>query len=201
MQDWLIQITNLHPILTYGIIIFISFVEGPLLGMVCGLLIRLGDFHFIPVYIALMVGDLIGDTFWYIVGYHFAGPFLNRFGDYFSITEEGVATVERIFHKHQDWILLLSKVTMGFGFALVTLVTAGIVKIPFKRYIAMNAIGQFVWTGIIVSIGYTIGGAYESVGSIFSKVSVLVLIVVFFFALLGFSKYVKGQMVKNLPEA
>ena len=201
MQDWLIQITNAHPILTYGIIIFVAFVEGPLLGMICGLLIRLGDFHFIPIYFALMIGDLIGDTFWYIIGYRFAGPFLSRFGEYFSITEEGVAAVEKIFHKHQDWILLLSKVTMGLGFALVTLVTAGIVKIPFRRYIAMNVIGQFVWTGIIISIGYGLGNAYVGVSSVLAKISILAMIVVAFAILLGFSKYVRSRIVKNLPEA
>lgn len=197
MQDWIIQITNAHPILTYAVIIFVAFVEGPLLGMICGLLIRLGDFHFIPIYFALMVGDLIGDTFWYIVGYYFAGPFLSRFGNYFSITEEGIATVERIFRKHRDSILLVSKMTMGFGFALVTLVTAGIVKIPFRRYIAMNIIGQFVWTGIIIGIGYGLGDAYTNVSSVIGKISVLASIIVLFAALLGFGKYLRTRFAAH----
>ena len=194
MQDWLIHITNAHPILTYGIIIFVAFVEGPLLGMICGLLIRLGDFHFIPIYFALMAGDLIGDTFWYIIGYHFAGPFLSRFGEYFSITEEGVAAVEKIFHKHQDWILLLSKVTMGLGFALVTLVTAGIVKIPFKRYIFLNFIGQFFWTAFLLVVGYFLGDLYIRINGVLGGLFVAAIIVFIFFGLIGWGKYMKGRM-------
>ena len=138
---------------------------------------------------------------WYWIGRAWGHRFIARFGKYFSITEEGVAAVEKIFHKHQDWILLLSKVTMGLGFALVTLVTAGIVKIPFRRYIAMNVIGQFVWTGIIISIGYGLGNAYVGVSSVLAKISILAMIVVAFAILFGFSKYVRSRIVKNLPEA
>ncbi|MEA2715615.1 MAG: hypothetical protein QOG91_643 [Candidatus Parcubacteria bacterium] len=198
MQEWLIHIVNTHPYLTYAIIVFISFVEGPLLAMVCGLLVKLGDFHFIPVYVALMAGDLIGDTVWYGIGYHFGHRFVKRFGKYLSITEQGVSTIERIFHKYKSSILLVSKVTMGFGFALVTLITAGMVKIPFGRYLAMNILGQFIWTGILISLGYWFGHLYTEVDSIFGKISVLSLFIVASAGLFGYGKYLKKRVAKTV---
>lgn len=198
MEEWLIHIVNTHPYLTYFFIIFISFVEGPLLGMVCGLLIKLGDFHFIPVYVALMLGDLIGDVVWYTIGYHYGHRFVRRFGKYLSITDRGVSAIERIFHKYKSSILIISKITMGFGFALVTLITAGMVKIPFGRYLAMNIIGQFVWTGILIGIGYAFGNLYVEVDSIIGKISVLSLFIVAFLALIGYGKYLKQRVAKTV---
>ena len=61
--------------------------------------------------------------------------------------------IEVFFHKHQDKILFISKITMGFGFAVATLFTAGLVKIPFKKYAMFNFLGGFVWTGFLLAVG------------------------------------------------
>ncbi len=198
MQEWLIHLVNQHTYIVYAVIVFVSFIEGPILSMLCGLLVKLGDVHFLPIYIALMIGDLIGDVFWYHVGYYFGPRFVKRFGKYFSIYEKDVASVEKIFHKYKNRILIISKVTMGFGFALVTLVTAGMVKIPFRRYITLNFIGQFVWTGLLMIIGYEFGHVYESVNGILSKLSVAALFIIAFAAMIGYGKYVKSKMSKSI---
>lgn len=194
MEAWLIQIIHFNPALTYFIIVFLSFVEGPILSMVCGLLVRLGEFPFWPVYIALMIGDLIGDIFWYVIGYKFGHKFISRFGKYFSITEEGVESVKKIFHKYKNHILLISKLTMGLGFAIVTLVTAGMVKIPFKSYMAMNLFGQVFWTALLLAIGYFLGDIYVQVDNILGKISVLALFIMIFIAMVGYGKYLKRRM-------
>jgi membrane protein DedA with SNARE-associated domain len=198
MQEWLILLVKQHPILVYGVIVLVSFVEGPILAMICGLLIKLGDIPFIPAYTALMIGDLIGDVVWYNIGYYFGPLFIGRFGKYFGITENGVATVKRIFHKYSNQILIISKITMGFGFALVTLVTAGITKIPFGRYLALNFLGQFVWTGLLLYVGYLLGNLYTYANDILSKITVLALGVIIFFSMIGYGKYVKAKIQKSV---
>lgn len=185
-----------YPHLIYGFIILVSSVEGPVLAMLCGFLVKLGDFPFIPVYVALMLGDLLGDTVWYGVGYHFGHPFIRRFGKYFSITENSVATVEKIFNKYKTRILIISKMTMGLGFALVTLITAGMVRIPFKKYFTLNLLGQFYWTGLLLLIGYLFGNLYRSVDGIFGKMSVTALIIIAVAALMGYGKFIRARMVK-----
>lgn len=198
MQESLIQLVNQHPYVVYGIIVIVSFIEGPVLAMLCGLLVRLGDISLIPVYAALMVGDLIGDIFWYYVGYFWGHRFIKRFGKFFSVTEEGVATVSAVFHTYKNYILLISKITMGFGFALVTLITAGIVKIPFKKYLALNVVGQLVWTGILLCIGYFIGHAYTIVDSIFAKASLIALFIIIFMVFIGYGKYMRKQVKSHI---
>jgi membrane protein DedA with SNARE-associated domain len=196
MEQWLIHTISAHPYLVYGFIVLVSFIEGPILGMVCGLLLKLGDFHFIPLYLALMAGDTIGDIFWYSIGYHFGERFVRRFGRFFGLEEQNIETVRRVFHKYKDSILIISKVTMGLGFALATLITAGIVKIPFKRYLALNIAGQVVWTGFLIWIGYSFGSLYVKFDSVFAKIGSIAFFIMIFVCLIGVGKYVKKRMSK-----
>jgi membrane protein DedA with SNARE-associated domain len=193
MQDWLIQMIAIHPYIIYGIIVVTSSAEGPIISMIGGVLIKLGYLSFLPVYIALMVGDVIGDTFWYYIGRFFGHRFIRRFGKYFDITEESVAKVTGIFHKYKHRIILISKITNGFGFALVTLMTAGMVKIPFWRYLTMNLIGQFVWTGLLLGVGYFFSNLYLTIDSIIGKVTVVALFVLIFFGFMRYKRYLSKK--------
>ena len=87
---------------------------------------------------------------------------------------------------------------MGFGFALVTLITAGIVKIPFRKYLLLNTIGQFVWTSLLLAIGYFLGNFYLYVNSALAKMGILALIVVIFIFLVGYGKFIKNKIEKKL---
>jgi membrane protein DedA with SNARE-associated domain len=181
----------------YLILVLLGVVEGPIVSVIAGFFFRLDYLSFIPAYAALMLGDLIGDVGWYGIGYYFGNPFIKRFGKYFSVTEEGVGQVERLFHQHKDWILIVSKITMGFGFAIVTLIAAGLVKIPFRRYMLLNVTGQFIWTGFLLGIGYFVGHVYETVGGIFSKISIAAVLLLAGLLIAGASRYVKARVIQK----
>ncbi len=189
MQEWLVTLATHYPYIIYGIIVVVACSEGPYLSMICGFLLRFGYFAFWPLYIALMVGDLIGDVIWYYIGRHYGHRFIARFGKYFNITEDNVGKVERVFHKYKHSILFISKISNGFGFALVTLVTAGMVKVPFWFYMLVNAIGQLIWSGLLIGVGYFFGHFYEQANGILAKMAVFAALVVVFALFMGYRKY------------
>jgi membrane protein DedA with SNARE-associated domain len=200
MEAWFIQLATGHVYFLYFAIIAFASIVGPILAIIFGWLVHTGSVDFWPIYFALMIGDLVGDTVWYSVGAFAGHPFIRRFGKYLSITEEKVSKITLVFHKHKDSILIISKITNGFGFAIVTLVTAGIVKIPFKRYIAFNVMGQLVWTGILMTVGYFFGSLYSDIGGWFGKLSVIFGIVILLSVFYGFGKYIRTRTIKNYPE-
>lgn len=197
MQEWIIQLVSQHTYLVYAAIVILACAEGPILSMMLGVLIRLGYFNFLPVYLALMVGDLIGDVGWYYIGFRFGHPFIKRFGKYFSLTEEKVAKVIRIFHKYKHRVLFISKISNGFGFALVTLIAAGLARIPFRRYLAINVIGQLIWTGILLGVGYLFGNMYLQVNTWFERMAIVAIFVVVILALWGYKKYL-ATLAENM---
>jgi membrane-associated protein len=181
----------------YFFLAILAIFEGPVVMMISGFLLKLGYISFFPAYIALMAGDLAGDVGWYALGYY-GSPIVRRFGKYVSITDEKVKIIERIFHSHRGKILFLSKITMGFGFALVTLVTAGLVRIPFRWYFGMNMAGQIVWTAFLMLVGFVFGGVYMRINAGLNLASSIALIVIAFALLFGFAKYVRSRMIKNV---
>lgn len=147
------------------IILFVgTIVEGPVVMLTSGFLYRLGQFDLVPMYIALMLGDFVADVGWYWVGYHGAGPIIKRFGKYLNITPAIIVKIEKRFKKYQTKILIISKLTMGLGFALATLIVAGILRVDFKKYIILNLLGGFIWTALLIVVGYFFGNIYELIG-------------------------------------
>ncbi len=194
MQEFLIKLSTDHVYLVYLFIIFTACIEGPILSVLFGILIKLGYFSFAPIYVALMLGDVFGDTIWYGIGRFYGYSFVGKYGRHFGITPDRIKKVEHIFHKYTKSILIISKLTTGFGFAIVTLFTAGLVKIPFRTYTGLNFIGQFVWTALLIGVGFYFSHLYVTFDTIFARLSLIALFILLVIGFVGFGKYVKHRM-------
>lgn len=194
MINWIVNFAVNHNVLIYAAIIILAFFQGPLLAVIFGILLRLGYLHLIPVYVALMAGDLLGDAIWYEVGRHFGQKFIGKYGKYVGLTQKKIDMVTKLFHKYKNIVLFVSKITNGFGFAIVTLFTAGMAKVPFGSYMAINLLGQFIWTGIMISAGYFFSSAYIQLDNWGGRISLTATILVVLFLLYRYWKYVRQQV-------
>jgi membrane-associated protein len=197
MEEWLIQLSEHHAIWVYLFTAVFASIQGPTLALIFGVLLKLGYFSIIPVYVSLMVGELIGDTIWYMIGKNLGHPFVRKYGKFFSISEDRIKQVEHIFHRYTKSILIISKLTTGFGFAIVTLFTAGLVKIPFKQYITLNLLGQFFWTAFCLGFAYFFSNLYLAFDDILGRMFVIALVIILIGAFFGFSGYVKSRLTKE----
>src|SRR3989344_2796337 len=163
---------------------------GPLVSLTAGLLIRLGALELFATASILMVTELLGDVFWYWVGHHWGESFVRKFGRFVGIYETRVATVQRLYHVHHDKIIIISKLTAGFGFAPAIYFTAGLSHVPFRRYMGINIIGQVIWTSAMLAIGYYLGHFYLQVNGALERVFFIAAVVVVFALAVGFGHYV-----------
>lgn len=180
-------------LIKYGLIVIASIIEGPIVFFVSGFLLKLGVLSLVPAFLSLVIGDLIGDSLWYFVGRRFGHAFIARFGKYVNVTEDTVQKVTEIFKKHDTKILVFSKVTNGFGLSLGVLITAGMTKLRFLKFITFNAIGEVAWTAILVTTGYFFGSWYAQINTWAGRVSLgfgLVLVAVIF---LQWNKYLQRR--------
>ena len=178
----------------YPALAVLSFFEGPYMMMLSGFLIRLGVLTIIPAYIALSIGDLLADSVWYYIGYFFGHRFVRLFGKFFDITEESIENAKSIFSNNTRKILLGSKMTAGFGLSLATLVTAGMLRVPFDEYLALNFFGQLVWTTVMLSVGYVFGNLYVVVNDVFSRTFIIGASILFIYLLLRASRRIGRRM-------
>jgi membrane protein DedA with SNARE-associated domain len=147
----------------YFLIFAGSYIEGSVVMLATGALWHTGFVAFWPAYIALLLGDILSDTMWYWIGRIGARPFVARWGPLFGATPEIIARVERRFHEYDLSILIISKLTMGFGLAVATLVTAGLMRVPFGRYFTIQLVGGIVWVYALVMVGYYFGNVLERI--------------------------------------
>jgi membrane protein DedA with SNARE-associated domain len=189
MQEWLISIYTAHHYEIYAVILVVGLLEGPFVSMVCGAILAMGFLNFWPVYAILMLGDLIGDTVWYFIGYRFGERFIIRFGKYFGIKERHVERIKNVFQVRKYPLLFLSKITNGLGFSLAVLFSAGMSRVPFLQFIGANTAGQLIWSGILIGVGFFFGDLYLRINGITGKVSLVILFIAIVFAAIRFLKY------------
>lgn len=144
----------------YILIFLWTIVEWPILMIACGFLLKIGSLDFLPVFISVALWDLVGDVFWYSVWRYFLDWFSRKYGRFFWLTEELIWKIKLLFKKFDTSILFISKVTLWFGAALVTLMVAGASHIPFKKYMLINFLGETILVLILFFLGYFLGNTY-----------------------------------------
>lgn len=163
------------------VLLFIGCIfEGPVAMIAAGFLFGLGQFELLPMYTALVLGDFTADIFWYCLGRFGTRSTIFKYGHIINLTPAILEKVENRFLRYHEKILVISKITMGLGFAIVVLIVAGIFKVPFKNYVVLNLIGGFIWTALLVMVGYFFGNIYlviPSSAKIIFTFSMLIIII------------------------
>jgi membrane protein DedA with SNARE-associated domain len=193
MESFLHSIISWIDSSKYVLLFIGTIVEGPVVMMASGFLYKLGQFYLLPMYLALVFGDFIADIGWYCLGRFGTRNFIFKYGHYIGVTPELLEKVEERFHKYHQKILIISKLTMGLGFALVVLIVAGMFKIPFKNYVILNLVGGFVWTAFLITIGYFFGNIFQIIPGPLKIVFVAFIITAFILTI----RYIKQYLNKK----
>ncbi len=184
----------------YFVLIPAALIGGPIVSLFAGSLIRLGYIALLPTYLSLIIGELIGDVVWYWIGYRFGDAFTKKFGIYFGIKDVHIRTIKRLFRDHQRKILFFSKVTMGLGFSIVTLFTAGFARVPFRHYLAVNIVGQIIWSGALISVGFLFGHLFSETTNTFLHVILITVYIIIFVIIVMFEKILRDWFMTQYQE-
>lgn len=171
-----------------------TIVEGPLLMAACGFLWHLGVFEAVPMFIALGAGDLTADVGWYYVGRYLLEPMMRKHGHFLSVTPETVEKAKMLFRYHHTRILIISKITMGFGMALGVLMVAGASRVPFRKYFIINTLGEIVFVAVMLSIGYWLGSAYMILEGGLKWLFIIGATAVVLLIITGVSRYARSRL-------
>lgn len=175
-SEWFIQYK-------YFVIFPAAVVEGPIVCIICGFLVSLKLLNPELVYVVLVVADLVGDSFFYTLGRFGGTRFVNHFGHYVGATKERVEGLEKHFKNHTNKTIIISKLT-NFT-AIFVLVAAGLVKMPYWRFLWINFIVTLPKSLALLVIGFFFGHAYNTFGSYIDTTG----LIVFLFVAIGIIIY------------
>jgi membrane protein DedA with SNARE-associated domain len=178
----------------YPAIFIGSIIEGPFVIIATGFFINQGHLHVVPTFIALLLGDIVADFSWYGVGYQGMPYLIGRIEKFVGLNEKTLERIRAIFRKHGGKILIASKMTMGFGFGIAVLMTAGAMRMPLGKYGICSALGASAWIIFLLVLGQTCGTIYEMLEG-GSRIGFLLMVsLCFLYAIFVFSRCMKKRM-------
>lgn len=145
----------------YVILLPLMIIEGPIVTILGAFLASVGMLNIWVVLTLSVIGDMIGDVIFYGIGHRWGMKFVDHVGKFIGITKKIVLRLEKYFMRHGGKTIFMVKATTGLCWA--TFVAAGIVKMPFKRFVAFSFLGGVLWSGFLAAMGYFFGYLYEQI--------------------------------------
>ncbi len=137
---------------TYFVLASLVAVEGPIATLLGAAAASGGLMRPLWVFIAAAAGNLTADTLWYTMGRLGKIDTLLRFGQKLGIRKDILERLQAGMKEHTLRILFIAKLTISF--IIPSLIAAGLVKAPWKRWFPAIFMGEMIWTGSLVLIGY-----------------------------------------------
>jgi membrane protein DedA with SNARE-associated domain len=144
------QLNELGP-WTYIVLSLLIVWQGPIATLLGGAAAATGLLRPEFVFLAGITGNLTADILWYSVGRrgNFEGLFsrgrLEKYRPRLFAFKSGM-------RRHAPKFLLLAK--LSFGLAVPTLVAAGMSGLSWRKWFPIVFIGETIWTGTLVLIGF-----------------------------------------------
>lgn len=162
----------------YGIyaVFALCTVEGDITLLISGAMAHsgfFGPYSFLKVFIAGTLGGIAGDTVGYVVGRIFHEKAKNY--RFYQIAQP---RIERLIAKFGGFAIVISKYIYGIRAAMC--VFYGIGKMPFLRFLALDAISCAVWVLMLAGTGYFFSGAITTIIGDFKQIGIAAFFIILF---------------------
>lgn len=145
-----------------------------------GFLVGRGFFSFPVLMLAATVGSLVGALAVYAPAHRLgedpARRFIKRYGRFVLLSESDLDKASGWFEQHGGRAVLLGRLVPGVG-AMIS-VPAGIERMPLRGFLIYTLIGNGVWNGMFIALGWALGSQWGLVREYTSLIEYAVLAVV-----------------------
>ncbi|MBU2036698.1 DedA family protein [Patescibacteria group bacterium] len=165
--------------------------EGPIITVIAGFFASLGYLNFWLAYIIIIIGDLVGDAVHYSFGRFGGRAFIDRWGKYLGVGPKQIGAIERQFDKRGDKLLFIGKMSQGIGGAF--LVAAGLIKMPFSKFIFANLLATLIKSLLLLLLGFYFGHALSTINTYLERIALISLGAAIFGVLIYFLYFRKSR--------
>jgi membrane protein DedA with SNARE-associated domain len=161
---------------TYGIyaVFFLCTVEGDITLLMSGVLANsnfFGHYSFIKVIIFGTLGGMLGDSVCYSIG----RMFHENAKDY-RFYKIARPRIEKLIEKFGGFAIIISKYIYGIRAAMC--IFYGVGKMPFVRFVMLDAVSCGLWVTILAGTGYFFSGAITSMIGDFRQIGIALFFIV-----------------------
>ncbi len=139
----------------YFLLALLVAVEGPAATLVAAWASSNNLLNPVVVFFAASTGNLLADILWYSLGYLGKLEWLERLGSLVGLRQSTVRRLETTIESNAPRLIFIAKLTLGF--VIPVLFATGMARVPLRRWLPVLLIGETIWTGALVVLGFTLG--------------------------------------------
>lgn len=156
MENLLTNFSEVHRLLTYLAIFFGMFIEGEVILVLAGILIKSGQIYFLDTFFVALSATAIHDVVFWMIGKKLAQNSNKKFL-FFNLGK--IKAFMDKFNRFNAFYVFISK--FGWSVNRFVLISSGYLKVPFQKLIKYSLPADLIWTAAFLLIGYTFAGTTE----------------------------------------
>lgn len=127
----------------------------------------------LPYIIALgIVACTVGDNLGYWIGSRGGRPFLGRYRHLFRLSDRTFVHGEQLFRRYGAATVFLARFI--FGLRIIAGPMAGVLRMPWRRFLLFNFLGATVWVTLISLVGYFFGSQWDTLVQTLGRTNAIV---------------------------
>lgn len=165
----------------YAVMIPLFLVEGLTTSITAGILASLGVFNIFTLFVVFSLAEFVRELFLYFVA-RYSIDTLKKF----TLTRKMINRIEKnsagsnresieFFKKNPVKIIVLAKSAPIIHLPTTIVLASGMLKIPLKKFILGLAIGQPIWSAMVLGAGYYFGRTATNIQFALSLVGIIMI--------------------------
>jgi membrane protein DedA with SNARE-associated domain len=141
-----------------------------------------GYFSFFWIVVIGSLGNIIGDNIGYFLARRYGKYVFYKMGLKKSIESDRYKRIEERLVKHSGFVIFITRFEVFSNLAVN--IMCGLSKLPYKKYLAFEVVGEVAQVLLYCSIGYFVGDNWVVINTIMSKSIIYTALVLLIFIFL-----------------
>ena len=111
------------------------------------------------IVLVAIIAATLGDNLGFALGYYGGRPLLARYQALFRIRIRSLQRGEELFARYGSVTIFFARFV--FGLRIIAGPVAGVLRMPWRKFMVFNFLGAALWVTVIASAGYLFGQHWE----------------------------------------
>lgn len=145
------------------------------------------DLHLQYIILVGVAAATLGDNIGYFIGYKGGRRLLDRYRHFFHIPDHIIIKGEDAFEKHGSLTIFFARFV--FGMRIIAGPLAGVMRMPWKRFVIFNFLGAGLWVTVITLVGYKFGEEWEALIKVMGRVNLVIGLIALYIGVVVWRRY------------
>lgn len=128
------------------------------------------------IIVVATIAATLGDNLGFALGYYGGRPLLGRYQSIFRVRTSSLERGERLFARYGPVTIFFARFI--FGMRVVAGPMAGVLRMPWRRFLVFNFLGAAVWVTVISGAGYLFGQHWHRLERAIKKLDIAAVVFV-----------------------